>query len=440
MSIETSTRNHEIMRSSVSIVYDAQANRISTGNRIVQAVKRANGLIGEGAETLSKEDKEKQEKEERKFISILMDEYNIISEKYDSNTFMNEKTFGRILNILPEGTIKYMNNLFVYHMMSVYKNQLLTEETLTKTIAQMVANHPIWDGFLKDVTGCGPLMAAVCIAYLDPYKARHASSFWRYAGLDVVYERYSDKKSFELNTEIDPLDPVGSLEGGSYDPTNTEYFTKHVRVEWDDDREVYEADVFDAEATDTEIRISTIGQKFTLPMKEADTVVKPSKKNGLEEPKIIPGGKIIDFDIVELPDPIPAPDGHYVGRAKRHTIEVEYTDKNGDVKKKKSITYNPTLKTKLVGVLADSFIKCPGSHYEQVYRNYRHRLDNMAAHIGKTAAHKHMMAKRYCIKMFLADLWAKWREIEGLPVTEPYAVAYLGKNPHGFNYDPDQVK
>ena len=42
--------------------------------------------------------------------------------------------------------------------------------------------------FFKDIKGCGPLMSAVCIAYLDPYKARWPSSFWRYCGLDVVHD------------------------------------------------------------------------------------------------------------------------------------------------------------------------------------------------------------------------------------------------------------
>lgn len=39
--------------------------------------------------------------------------------------------------------------------------------------------------------------------------------------------------------------------------------------------------------------------------------------------------------------------------------------------------------------------------------------------------HIHNRAKRKAVKMFLSHLWARWREIEGLEVTEPYAIAIL---------------
>jgi hypothetical protein len=40
------------------------------------------------------------------------------------------------------------------------------------------------------------------------------------------------------------------------------------------------------------------------------------------------------------------------------------------------------------------------------------------------------MAIRYTIKIFLQDLWLKWRELEGLPVSAPYHEAILGHK-HG---------
>ena len=43
------------------------------------------------------------------------------------------------------------------------------------------------------------------------------------------------------------------------------------------------------------------------------------------------------------------------------------------------------------------------------------------------------MALRYMIQKFLSNLWAYWRTLEGLEVTEPYEVAKLGMRPHGFN-------
>jgi hypothetical protein len=41
--------------------------------------------------------------------------------------------------------------------------------------------------------------------------------------------------------------------------------------------------------------------------------------------------------------------------------------------------------------------------------------------------HRNNAAIRYMVKMFIKDLYAAWREIEGLPVRVPYAEEYLGK-------------
>lgn len=49
---------------------------------------------------------------------------------------------------------------------------------------------------------------------------------------------------------------------------------------------------------------------------------------------------------------------------------------------------------------------------------------------GRGDKHRHQAAVRYMVKMFLQAFWLKWRELEGLPVTEPYAVAVLHRE-HG---------
>ena len=43
-----------------------------------------------------------------------------------------------------------------------------------------------------------------------------------------------------------------------------------------------------------------------------------------------------------------------------------------------------------------------------------------------TKDHLHKMAKRYAGKIFLQHLWVKWREIEGLSVTQPWVIAHGG--------------
>jgi hypothetical protein len=124
-----------------------------------------------------------------------------------------------------------------------------------------------------------------------------------------------------------------------------------------------------------------------------------------------------------------ASDGQGRSRKKEHLEDSEYTDKEGKVQIKKGITFNPFLKTKLVGVLGSSFIKQSPDKcvYRKIYDDYKHRLEHMDAHKEKSKGHRHNMAVRYMIKMFLVDLYNAWRRLEGLPVAPTYSEAKLGK-------------
>lgn len=140
-----------------------------------------------------------------------------------------------------------------------------------------------------------------------------------------------------------------------------------------------------------------------------------------------------------------APDG--IGRSNKtnHLIDVEYISRGGKKEMRKSITYNPFLKTKLMGVLAPSFVmgvikneddeivgyKTP---YRKIYDDYKHRLHNREdfVHEGKGRdGHIDMAAKRYMIKMFLQDLYDAWKDLEGLPRANNYYEAKLGKKHSG---------
>lgn len=140
--------------------------------------------------------------------------------------------------------------------------------------------------------------------------------------------------------------------------------------------------------------------------------------------------------------PVSSDDGgiHGEGRSKRshHLIDREYTTKDGKQATRKSITYNPFLKTKLMGVLAPSFLKC-SSPYRKHYDNYRLRVENRPDTAEYTKLHKHMMAMRYMVKMFLADLWRGWRTLEGLPVPPPYHEEKLGIYHGTGNNTPKKV-
>lgn len=122
-----------------------------------------------------------------------------------------------------------------------------------------------------------------------------------------------------------------------------------------------------------------------------------------------------------------AADGRGRTRKQEHLVDRTYTSRAGQLATRKSITYNPFAKTKIMGVLAGSFLRS-GSPYAQTYADYKLRLEHHPAHRDKTPAHRHQMALRYMAKRFLVDLHAKWRALEGLEVTEEYAVRKLGMN------------
>lgn len=330
--VEIRDNQKEKIRNLVKGTYDIQKLRIATGNRIVQSF---NIQMGQAPSTKQ----EDMQDETQSMIKQLRDEYRRITDAYTKGSFVVKRKVGktteekevkvsrnvRIDKVITElvnnedAEISLVKSKIDYELIGTYIDLLETEEKMNKIIAKEVEKHPLWDAFFKDVVGCGPLMSAVCIAYFDIDKARHVSSFWKYAGLDTV----------DVATD-----------GG-----------EHIRE----------------------------------------------------------------------------------GRSKKHTEMFDYTDKDGNVKQKRGITYNPELKTKLVGVLGSSFLKKPGCKYEQIYRDYRNRLNNRQDSDKLSDLRKHRMANRYMIKQFVRDLWVTWRALAGYEVTEPYEVAVLGRKPHLYN-------
>jgi len=361
VSVATDVQKEKI-RILISGIYDIQMLRIATGNKIVQSF---NIQMGQKPSTKQAD----LEKETQKLLETLRNEYKKITDAYvnqyyESTTTSNDPrvksetikvTLSKNLSI--DKVIKEMNkdtnagitaikSKLDYDLMKSYAGLCESEEVQLKVLDKEIKNHFLWDEFFKDIKGCGTLMAAVCIAYFDISKARHVSSFWRYAGLDTV--------------------------------------------------------------------------------------------------------------------PVTKDDGSVIreGRGKKHAklTKVEYKDDDGNIKTRNSLGYNPIVKTKLVGVLADCMLKAglrskkdengetildddnqkikyalPDAKYVQIYLDYRSRLNGRTDTADYSDAHKHRMAARYMIKEFLRDLWVCWRKDAGYTVTEPYEVAKLGHKPHKYN-------
>ena len=315
-----------IIRDVLDALYDMQKLRIASGNRLYQIFKDKSD-----ADSTIKDEIEKEKLKESGEEDVLDAKANEIlktvnSEYKELTAYMvdNNKTIASALKKIE--TIKILTKTD-YSMVKAYNLLLESEESYKKVLTDNIKDHPVYVGFLANVKGCGPMMSANILAYLDPYKARHASSFRKYAGLDVVATKDKD------------------------------------------------------------------------------------------------GNLVLDED------------GNIVthGRKMGDTEEYEYIDKNGNKAIKKGLTYNPKLKSKLIGVLASGMIKAKDPVYTKIYYDYKLRLENHPKHREKSASHRNNMALRYMIQKFLSNLWAYWRELEGLKVTLPYEVDKLGMRPHGFN-------
>lgn len=99
--------------------------------------------------------------------------------------------------------------------------------------------------------------------------------------------------------------------------------------------------------------------------------------------------------------------------------------------------FNKWLRTQLCGKLGPSFLKAGGDYALQYYYPQHvpkarrdemgpGRLDVEEGWKDKREGHRSRAAIRYMVKMFLADLYVQWRQLEGLPVRPPYTEEYLG--------------
>lgn len=299
------------LATAVATVYDLQKLRVMTGNRLCANFRSKLGL----EPSQSEEDLEKQVKG---VLDRLRQDYQKVTDGVVSITKPDGSlAVPRISSFKPGDLITTYGEFMLFQQYLSLEAQ--EQDHFTKTLPSLLKGIPVYDLYLDHVKGVGPAMAAILLRYFDIHRAAYPSSFWAYAGLDVV----------------------------------------------------------------------------------------------VEQPKE-PGGEVVTR-----------------GRSKykEHLVPRIYKNREGQEVETVGISFNPFLKTKLVGVLGGSFLKCK-SPYADVYYNYRHRLENHPrwGQDNKEAnkARRHAMAMRYMVKIFLADFHTAWREIEGLPYIPTYEEAKLG--------------
>lgn len=388
------TKQTNPVRSMVRGIYDLQHLRIQAGNRIAANFR---SKLGQTPDGMSEEDLEKEQKsvldDLRKSYVRITD--GIVENHTQDNQDDDEKEI--VTSNLPtrkkfigDNLISTYTELILVHQ---YIELLASEQKHFKQLNNVLEDFPIYTEYLKGVPGVGPAISAIIISEIDIHAVVYPSQIWAYAGLDVV-----------------------TL--GKY--------------------------------------VNDKGQEKIVPAHLIETHFKSNTSDYLAEGK---------YPITYFSE----------GRSrKEHSlVDRTYINKDGEEATKRSITFNPFLKTKLIGVLGSSFLKVnrilvngkrTGSAkrvalakeegyqgdvknqdavdsylvargmtvvndscvFNREYYDYKRRLENNPAHDGKSAGHKHNMAVRYIVKLFLAELYNEWRRLEGLPVAMTYQEAKLG--------------
>ena len=390
----------EQLRVLIANLYDLQKLRIATGNRLVSSFYIKMGYKPSEKKVdveLSEKERKEEDSKRKSFIAVLKSDYKKIT---DALSDMSVEKAIKSINASEEH-LQAIRDKTDYALVDAYMQLKRSEDMQEKVLEKYVVEHPLWDNFFKQIKGCGTLMSAVCIAYLDPYKARHVSSFFMYCGLDTVQDKDKDGNPIFLTCEKT---------------------RRRVTEKWeylDDDNAVYLGKIL----TKTETRADGTEEKMYFT--DYDERLFPQR--------VIKDGDPV-YTVIET-------DEDYVGevvacehgRRKGDTEMQDYIDKDGNVKQKRGITYNPIVKTKLMGVLTGCLIKAKDPVYTEIYYDYKKRLEKSDYHKDKKLMQREMMAERYMIKQFLRNLWTTWRALEGLPVDNPYEVEKLGHKPHKYN-------
>lgn len=164
--------NKSLLRTYVKSYSQIQKVRVQVGNRIVANIRVRLGIR-------PSTDEEKAMKEVQKLLKKVREAYSRVTDGLIENRNIDFSGLSE----------KLIADRADYFLVSTYENMIAQEEALKKVMSKLIEVFPIWTEFMSKVPGCGPWLAAVIISELDPKKANYASSFVKYAGLDVVINK-----------------------------------------------------------------------------------------------------------------------------------------------------------------------------------------------------------------------------------------------------------
>jgi hypothetical protein len=384
---------------------DTQLDRIRRGNRLVANFYNRLGVApGTKLEQL--------DKNQLKIIDKLKADHKMITEGITSETGQQIKS--AIKRVNPD----LIHDFTDWALTKTWISAVEDEDLLLSAMKDEMKSFDIWRFYLENVNGVGPSIGSTIIALFDIREADYVSSFWKYAGLDTVNNVTEDESENEPVYRLLLEDPWG-VKGG--------HKGAYIFPEGDaNKKQVYEEKSFKFKKGSSEVIISN---------PNLYNVINPG-----DHIAIFPGGA--NIAVIEDKDDSPLFSGVYgEGRSRKesHQEMREYTNKDGVIDIKKGLTYNPKIKTVLLGVLSDTLIKS-NPHYRKIYWDYKNRIINDPRRKDRDGKHLlpdgriTKMATRYMIKMFVLNLWVAWKYIENLPILRaPYHMEKLGL---GFHPDP----
>lgn len=385
--------DNTIIRSMVRGTYDLQSLRVGMGNRIVANFKAKLGLKQDGMS-------EKQlAKQEKAVLDMLRTDYKRITdgvilegEEAVYSKIPTEKQFkgGEIISSYAELVL-----------VESYMNILKDEETGFKRLEKLLLTVPIYTEFLRNVEGLGVQMAGVIISEIDIHAAEYPSSIHKYCGLDVIKVGvYTDEAGKEHRIPAWQVSEYYEREDA--DPNQPMIMFGKYKVNL-----VEEGRSRKEHALVNRTYIKKDGEEATRRSITFNPFLKTKMIGVL-------GGSLLKVGTYEV-------DGKKMGADRRHELAVSLgfkVDKESDLDKGDQVT--GFLLSRGYEVVIER------AKYGKIYDDYKNRLEQNPIHQDKTPLHRHNMAIRYMVKMFIIDLYNAWRPLEGLPVAAPYHEAKLG--------------
>jgi hypothetical protein len=348
---------------------DQQHLRIIAGNRLVAQFRERLGVLYDGKP--AEEGEEEKRENAEKAIKLLKDQYHRYTDGVVKS--LQDGEVGKLKRkiVLEEGGV--FSDVSELYLVDSYMSMVRLEEQLKRRLEKLMDGIPVYDQFLSQIKGVGPISSAYMLAYLNPHKAKYPSSFWKYCGLDVAQDgrgrgRYKEHlvPHTMLKGDGSTVDFMGLSFQAQLKPKLYLLATSFVKHKGSKYNEVY------------------YNYKNRL-TNRADLIPIESDESGVVTDVTTTYGPVLN----------------------KHMVEITT----------KSDTVIYVLHTK-------SDVECRFTAGDSVKKG---QLLS-----GKTKAHINAMALRYVAKIFLVDLHAKWRELEGLPVPAPYSEAKLGLH-HGVD-------